>query len=61
MNLKLGSPVRELDLTLNFFNEAYMARLFPDGIGSRQQAIPKREEPANDANPYQAHRQGAAA
>ncbi|HZR35142.1 MAG TPA: hypothetical protein VFA75_07185 [Nevskia sp.] len=56
MNMKLNEPVRELDLVCGYFSEAYMLQFFPDGIGTKQKAFPKREQAAN-ANPYDAHRQ----
>ncbi len=61
MNANLSEPVRSLYVAHGFFSEAYMRQFFPNGIGKKQQAIPKRLPVANDANPYDTHRQGAAA
>jgi hypothetical protein len=61
MNANLSEPVRSLYVAHGFFSEAYMRRFFPNGPCTKQEAIPKREGPANDASPYDAHRQQGAA
>jgi len=42
MSMNLGTPVTELELSHGHYNAAYMALMFPNGIGSKQERIPMR-------------------